>query len=298
MPLIRLAFSPDSDDLFMFWPLLRNKLDTGPFAFTHERADTESLNERAGRGELDVVAVSIARYATISDAYLLLPHGASVGRGYGPVVVAREDAPLEAFEGKRIGVPGLHTTANLVLRLLLPRFEAKVIPIAPYARTFDALRAGEVDAALVIHEGRLLYEKEGFSRVVDLGEAWAKMTGGLPLPLGGNAIRRALGAETVARVSELCRASIAWSLAHRDEVMKALLAESAQGRHVRGLGPRRGHREGANLDAALLDRYLAMYANEDTRSFLPDARTAVDELFARGAKAGLLPRAAKAVFAP
>jgi 1,4-dihydroxy-6-naphthoate synthase len=283
MPTIRLAFSPDSDDLFMFWPLLRKKLDTGSLRFTHERADTESLNERAGRGDLDVVAVSIARYATISEHYLLLPHGASVGRGYGPVVITREKTSLEALLGKRIGVPGLSTTANLVLRLLLPRFEAKVIPITPYARTFEALREGEVDAALVIHEGRLLYEKEGFFKVVDVGEAWAKLTGGLPLPLGGNAIRRALGEETIARVSELCRASIAWSLAHREEVMKALLAES--------------EKDSARLDAAHLDRYLAMYANEDTRSFAPDARTAVDELFTRGAKAGLLPPGARAEFA-
>jgi 1,4-dihydroxy-6-naphthoate synthase len=283
MPTIRLAFSPDSDDLFMFWPLLRNKLDTGSLSFTHERADTESLNERAGRGELDVVAVSIARYATISPDYLLLPHGASVGRGYGPVVITREPTSLEALEGRRIGVPGLHTTANLVLRLLLPRFEAKVIPITPYARTFEALRAGEVDAALVIHEGRLLYEQQGLFKVTDIGEAWAKLTGGLPLPLGGNAIRRALGQETILRVSDLCRQSIAWSLSHRDEVMKALLAESS--------------RDGGRLDAAHLDRYLAMYANEDTRSFAPDARRAVNELFTRGAKAGLLPLHARADFA-
>lgn len=284
MPTLRLAFSPDSDDMFMFWPLLRQKLDAGGFTFTHERADTEALNERAAKGDVDVIAVSIARYATLAESYLLLPHGASVGRGYGPVVVTREPTPLDALEGKRIGVPGLHTTANLTLRLLLPRFEAKVIPITPYARTFEALRSGAVDAALVIHEGRLLYEREGFFKVVDLGEAWAKMTGGLPLPLGGNVIRRALGAETVARVSDLCRASIAWALAHRDEVMRALLAETGN--------------DGAALDAPLLDRYLEMYANEDTRSFAPDARVAVEELFARGVKAGLLPSGAKVEFAP
>jgi 1,4-dihydroxy-6-naphthoate synthase len=284
MPNLRLAFSPDSDDLFMFWPLLRGKLDTDGFTFTHERADTEALNERAEKGDVDVLAVSIARYATLADTYLLLPHGASVGRGYGPVVVAREALPLNALEGKRVGVPGLRTTAYLTLRLLLPRFDAKVIPIAPYARTFDAVRTGEVDAALVIHEGRLLYEKEGFRKVVDLGEAWAKLTGGLPLPLGGNVIRKGLGPDTIARVSDLCRRSIAWSLAHRDEVMKGLLAEGAK--------------EGAVLDAPLLDRYLAMYANEDTVAFAPDARAAVRELFERGAHAGLLPAGASVQFAP
>jgi 1,4-dihydroxy-6-naphthoate synthase len=284
MPPLRLAFSPDSDDMFMFWPLLRGKIDTGGFTFTHERADTEALNERAAKGDVDVLAVSIARYATLSESYLLLPHGASVGRGYGPVVVTREPTSLEALEGKRIGVPGLHTTANLTLRLLLPRFEAKVIPITPYLRTFEALRNKEVEAALIIHEGRLLYEREGFFKVVDIGEAWAKLTGGLPLPLGGNVIRRALGPETIAKVSDLCRASITWALAHREEVMTALLVES-QG-------------EGAALDAPLLDRYLAMYANEDTQTFAPDARTAVEELFTRGVQAGLLPQGAKAHFAP
>jgi 1,4-dihydroxy-6-naphthoate synthase len=281
---IRLAFSPDSDDLFMFWPLLHGKVDAGGLTFTYERADTEALNERAAREDVDVIAVSIARYAALSGSYLLLPHGASVGRGYGPVVVAREPTRLEALHGKQVGVPGLHTTAHLTLRLLLPHFEAKVIPIEPYARTFDALREGAVDAALVIHEGRLLYEREGFYKVVDLGEAWATLTGGLPLPLGGNVVRRALGKDLVLRLSTVCRASISWALAHREEVMTALLAEKSDGSGV--------------LDKPLLDRYLAMYANEDTRSFAPDARAAVLELFRRGVRAGLLPEGAHVEFAP
>ncbi len=284
MPPIRLAFSPDSDDIFMFWPLLEGKLDTHGLAFTHERDDTEALNQRAARSDVDVIAISIARYATVSHDYLLLPHGASVGRGYGPVVVAREPMALETLAGKRIGVPGLHTTANLTLRLLLPTFEAKIVPISPYARTFDVLRKGEVDAALIIHEGRLRYEKEGFSKVVDLGEAWSAITGGLPLPLGGNAVRRALGEELVRRVSHLCRESIAWALGHREEVISALLAAES--------------RTDIALDRAQLDRYLAMYANDDTRSFAPDARAAVEELFARGARAGLLPPDARVEFAP
>jgi 1,4-dihydroxy-6-naphthoate synthase len=284
MPTIRLAFSPDSDDLFMFWPLLHGRLDTRELSFTHERADTEALNERAGKGDVDVIAVSIARYATLADTYLLLPHGASVGRGYGPVVVADRPLPLEALEGRVIGVPGLHTTAYLTLRLLLPRFTAKVVPISPYSRAFDAIRSAEVDAALLIHEGRLTYEREGFSKVVDLGEGWATLTGGLPLPLGGNLIRRSLGADLVRRVSALCRESIVWSLAHREEVMTALLAEET--------------REGLCLDRGMLDRYLAMYANDDTASFAPDARAAVDELFARASSLGLLPSGLRAEFAP
>jgi 1,4-dihydroxy-6-naphthoate synthase len=284
MSTLRLAFSPDSDDLFMFWALLHGKIDTHGLTFVHERADTEALNERAARGDVDVIAVSIARYASLARDYLLLPHGASVGRGYGPVVVTREPTKLEDLRGRRIGIPGAHTTAYLTLRLLLPEFEPRVIPISPFTLSFDAVRSGEVDAALLIHEGRLTYEREGFHKAVDIGEAWAALTGGLPLPLGGNVIRRGLGEATVARVSQLCRESIAWALAHRDEVMTALLAAET--------------RAEVGLDRPLLDRYLTMYANEDTREFAPDARRGVDELFTRAVRAGLLPEGSRAEFAP
>ncbi len=283
MPPVRLAFSPDSDDLFMFWPLLHGKIDTCGLSFVHERADTEALNERAARCEVDVIAVSIARYASLRDDYLLLPHGASVGRGYGPVVVSLAPTSLESLAGRRIGIPGAHTTAYLTLRLLLPRFEPVVIPISPFTLSFDAVREGKVDAALLIHEGRLTYEREGFHKVVDIGAAWSELTHGLPLPLGGNVIRRGLGAEKIALVSRLCRASIAWALDHREEVMTALLAAET--------------RAEVGLDRAMLDRYLTMYANEDTRDFLPDARAAVTELFARAVQAGVLPEGARAEFA-
>ena len=281
---VRLAFSPDSDDLFMFWPLLHGKVDTCGLSFIHERSDTEALNERAARADVDVIAVSIARYASLVRDYLLLPHGASVGRGYGPVVVTRTPTTMADLRGRRIGIPGAQTTAYLTLRLLLPEFEPKVIPISPFSLSFDAVRSGEVDAALLIHEGRLTYEREGFFKALDIGEGWAALTGGLPLPLGGNAIRRGLGSGTVALVSRLCRESIAWALAHREEVMTALLAEET--------------RLEVGLDRALLDRYLAMYANADTLEFAPDARLAVTELFARGVEAGLLPHDARADFAP
>ncbi len=284
MPCLHVAFSPDSDDLFMFWPLLHGKLDTGNVTFSHERADTETLNARGASGVIDVIAISIARYATLADKYLLLPHGASVGRGYGPIVVAERPFALEHLEGCRIAIPGLHTTAYLTLRLLLPRFVTRVVPISPYSLAFDAVRRREVDAALIIHEGRLTYEREGFSKVVDLGEAWAKLSGGLPLPLGGNAIRRSLGPELIRRVSGFCRDSIAWSLAHRDEVMTALLAQET--------------RQDLALDRETLDRYLEMYANADTACFAPDARAAVDELFKRASSAGLIPPDIRAEFAP
>lgn len=284
---IRLAFSPDSDDIFMFWALLNGKIDTEGLSFTAERANTETLNKRAEDGEdADVIAVSIAQYARVAATHLLLPHGMSVGRGYGPVVVTPgTTAPsLASLAGKKIGVPGLRTTAYLVLRLLLPEFEPVVVPIAPYARAFEELRAGNVEAALLIHEGRLFYEREGTAKVVDLGEGWAAATDGLPLPLGGNAIRRGLGAEKVAQVSRICRASIRYAVDHVDEVATALLAAESRTDLV--------------LDRASLDRYLAMYANQDTLDAPADVRRAIDELFARGRKAGLLPETARADFAP
>jgi 1,4-dihydroxy-6-naphthoate synthase len=281
---IRLAFSPDSDDIFMFWPLLNGKIDPEGLVFTHERADTQALNDRAGRGDVDVIAVSIARYLTLADDYLLLPHGASVGRGYGPVVVAPEARSLASLEGARIGVPGLTTTAYFVLRLLLPQFTPVVLPISPYARVFEALRSREVEAALLIHEGRLTFEREGFAKVRDVGEGWSELTGGLPIPLGGNAIRRGLGAELVAKVSRLCRASIAWALEHRDEVMSALLAEES--------------RNDVAIDRAMLDRYLAMYANEDTLEMTPDSRRAVVELLDRARAIQLVSSGARVEFAP
>jgi 1,4-dihydroxy-6-naphthoate synthase len=269
---IRLAFSPDSDDLFMFWPLLNGRVDTRGYRFDHARDDTESLNQRARRGDLDVVAISIASYPAIANDYLLLPHGGSVGRGYGPVVVAREAAPLESLANKTIAVPGAGTTAYLVLRLLLPNFRPAFVPIQPYDRVFRALREGEVDAALLIHEGRLTYEREGFARVAEIGHAWEHLTSGLPLPLGGNAIRRALGEEAIADVSSLLREGIRYSLSHRDELIEELLR--AETRREVGLG-----RE-------MLDRYLAMYANDDTLGYPDDARRAVEELLRRGRAAG------------
>jgi 1,4-dihydroxy-6-naphthoate synthase len=277
---VELAFSPDSDDIFMFWALLNGKVDAEGLAFHAERADTETLNARAERGEADVIAVSIAQYARVAKDYLLLPHGMSVGRGYGPVLVAREARSLESLTGKRIGVPGLRTTAYLVLRLLLREFEPVVVPIAPYSAAFEALRSGDVDAALLIHEGRLFYEREGTHKVVDIGEAWSKATGGMPLPLGGNAIKRALGPDRVAKISHVCRESIRWAAAHKEEVARALLAAET--------------RADVGLDAASLDRYLAMYANADTLDAPADVRAALDELFARGRAAGLVPADARA----
>ncbi len=283
---IRLSFSPDSDDIFMFWALLNGKVDSEGLSFVADRADTETLNTRAeGAAEnADVIAVSIAQYARVAKDYLLLPHGMSVGRGYGPVVVSLEERTLASLAGKRIGVPGLRTTAYLVLKLLLPEFEPVVVPIAPYARSFEVLRAGEVEAALLIHEGRLFYEREGTKKVVDIGEAWRDATSGLPLPLGGNAIRRDLGPELVEKVSRICRTSIRWALEHKAEVAQALLDAET--------------RADVGLDAKSLDRYLEMYANADTLDAPADVRQALEELFTRGRAAGLVPEGARAELAP
>ncbi len=282
--LLRLAFSPDSDDLFMFWPVLSGRIDPKGYRFEHVRADTETLNQRTQAGDLDVSAISIAAYPSVAKNYLLLPHGGSVGRGYGPIVVAREPTTTAALAGKRIAVPGPGTTAFLVLRLLMPEFQPVFIPIEPYDRVFAALRAGEVDAALLIHEGRLTYEREGFARVLDIGAAWSDLTGGLPLPLGGNAIRRGLGEKAVREVSDLLRDGIRYALSHRDELIDELLRSET--------------RSTVGLDRAGLDRYLAMYANDDTLGYPEDARRAVDVLYERGRAAGFLPADAFVEWAP
>ena len=280
---IRLAFSPDSDDLFMFWALLNGKIDTEGLSFVAERADTEALNERVARGDVDVSAVSIARYASIASDWLLLPHGMSVGRNYGPVVVAKEPAKLADLAGKRIGTPGLKTTAHLVLSLVAPAFEPVVVPIAPFTRAFEAVRSGEVAATTLIHEGRLTDQAEGLALVADLGVAWAELTGGLPLPLGGNVIARRLGPELIAQVSRLCRASIAWAIAHRDEVIDGLAS---------------GDERKLGFDRAMVERYLDLYANADTADAPEDVREGVRDLFRRAHAAGLHAQLVPVEYAP
>ena len=280
---IRLAYSPDSDDAFMFWAIREGHIDTRGLRFTHLRADTESLNKTAEDPDApDVTAVSIHQYAYLADRWLLLPHGGSVGVGYGPVLVAREACEPARLAKSRLGVPGLRTTAYLVLRLLLgPDFEAVIIPIAPFRRAYDAVRNGEVDATLLIHEGRLLYEREDLHLVLDIGEAWEALTA-LPLPLGGNVIRKDLGADTIARVSAVLRESIAYALAHRDEVIDWLVASET--------------REGVPRDRAMIDRYLAMYANADTLDYGAHGRRAIVDLLARGHAAGIIPHAVEVTF--
>lgn len=280
---VSLSYSVDADDAFMFHALRIRAIDTEGLCFVHQRADTATLNRLAAEGSADVVAVSTGAYPEISASYLLLPHGASVGRGFGPVVVAGGPLSPGDLSGRRVAIPGTSTTAWLVLRLIEPRAVPVVVPIAPFGRVFDALESGEVDAALLIHEGRMLYREQGLHLVVDVGEWWTATTG-LPLPLGVNVIRRDLGEDTVARVSRVLRASIAWALEHRDQAIAALEREDRGDVRLK--------------DPALLDRYLALYANQDTLSMADDARRGVDELFRRAAAAGLMPTGIPLAWAP
>jgi 1,4-dihydroxy-6-naphthoate synthase len=274
---VTVAHSPDSDDAFMFYALAEGRVETEGLAFTHELGDIESLNRRALAGELAVTAVSFHAYAYLADRYLLLPHGASFGDGYGPVVVARR--PLAREEIARgdvpVGSPGRLTTAALALALWAPGARTEV-------RSFDAISGevlnGSLPAGLLIHEGQLNFHEEGLTEVVDLGRWWKEETG-LPLPLGGNVVRRDLGSERIARVSRALSRSIEYGLAHREAALTHAM------RYARG------------LDRSHADRFVGMYVNDWTRSYGPEGRRAVQTLLDRAHAAGLVP-AVKAEYAP
>jgi 1,4-dihydroxy-6-naphthoate synthase len=280
---ISLAYSVDADDAFMFHALRVGAVDTGGLRFIHKRDHTAALNQLAIDAGADVVAVSLGVYPQIAARYQMLPHGASVGRGFGPVVVARQPRAIADLAGLRVGIPGATTTAWLVLRLIAPEAIGVEVPIAPFAAIFDALASGAVDAALLIHEGRLLYRDRGLHLVVDIGDWWSAAER-LPLPLGVNVIRRGLGAARVAQVSAVLRASIAWGLAHRGEIIAKIAAEE------------RGDKALSSQD--LIDNYLNLYANDDTAAMADDARRAIDVLFARARAAGLLASAVNVDWAP
>jgi 1,4-dihydroxy-6-naphthoate synthase len=265
---IRVAHSPDSDDAFMFYALAENLIDTGDLEFVHELQDIETLNRRALAAELEVTAVSIHAYAYLADRYALLPHGASMGEGYGPRLVAREPLSREDLHGRTIAVPGLLTSAYLALRMYLPEAETVVVP---FDEIIEHVADGRSDAGLIIHEGQLTYGDAGLHRIVDIGEWWAGETGGLPLPLGGNVIRRDLGDELIRRVSRLLRESIAYSLDHRAPALA----------HARQYG--RG------LDESQTDEFVGMYVNQRTLDYGPDGRRAVQLFLDRGFEAGIIP---------
>ena len=267
---ITVAHSPDSDDAFMFYALAEGRVDTEGLAFVHELSDIESLNRRAMTGELAVTAVSFHAYARLADRYLLLPHGASFGDGYGPVVVAREPIGRDAIASGAVTVasPGEWTTAALSLRLWAPGVKTTTMP---FDRIQDAVKDGSVRAGVLIHEGQLTYADEGLFAVVDLGRWWKDETG-LPLPLGGNVVRRDLGPDRIGRISRALSRSIEYGLAHRDDALDHAL------RYARG------------LDREKADRFVGMYVNSWTRGYGDAGRRAVQLLLDRAHDAGLTPR--------
>ncbi len=273
--LIRLGHSPDSDDAFMFWALAEGRIDTRGFAFEHVLRDIQTLNEWALEGRLEVTALSLHAYPLVQDRYVLLPHGASMGAGYGPIVVTREPMSLDALREVEIAVPGKMTTAFLVLRLYLGGdFRYRELP---FDRIIDEVVAGRSRAGLLIHEGQLTYEAHGLRRVLDLGEWWLEETG-LPLPLGINVARRDLGEAVLRELSQVLAESIAAGLANRREALEHAL------------------RYGRGLSADLGDRFVGMYVNELTRDYGDHGRRAVEELLARGERAGAFPRPVQVEF--
>ena len=273
---ISIAHSPDSDDAFMFYALATNKVRVPGLRFTHMLCDIETLNRRAmeANGVYDVTAISFHAYPYIQDNYALLPSGASVGDGYGPMIVAAHGFSESEIKRKRIAIPGTLTTAYLALRLFAPGIETEVVP---FDQIIAQVLEGKYEAGLIIHEGQLTYSRSGLQRIVDLGKWWLKMTG-LPLPLGGNAIRRSLGQEVTTSVAEALRGSIQYALDHRDEAL-AYAMQFAR-----------------DVDPQLADKFVGMYVNERTLDYGPDGREAVRRLLDMGHKAGIIPREARVEF--
>jgi 1,4-dihydroxy-6-naphthoate synthase len=264
---IKLAHSPDSDDAFMFYALATHKLSTPGYKFTHVLSDIQALNEAALSETYDVTAVSFGAYSWLRDKYILLDCGASFGEGYGPIVVSSKSLKKEELSGKRIGVPGLKTTAYLTLKLFEPNFEAVVMP---FDKILDAVQKGLVEAGLLIHEGQLLFPQLGLHRVVDLGIWWQEQTG-LPLPLGGNAVRRALGPAVGRQIAKTIRESVQYGLEHREEALNYAMQFAR------------------DMEAELADKFVGMYVNKWTLGYGERGKHAVKELVTRGTKAGLLP---------
>lgn len=266
--LIRVGHSPDPDDAFMFHALANNKIDTGPYQFTHELQDIETLNRRALNGELELTAVSLHGYAYVAEKYALCSCGASMGDDYGPMVVAREPLTVGDLRELTIAVPGTLTTAFLTLKLLLGNDFTPVVH--PFDEILNVVAAGQADAGLIIHEGQLTYADQGLELIVDLGEWWKKETG-LPLPLGANAIRRDLGRKAMEEVTALLRQSIQYGLDHREEALEHAL------------------QYGRNLDRGQADTFVGMYVNDWTLDFGERGREAVATLLQRGYEAGIIP---------
>ena len=265
---ITLAHSPDSDDAFMFYGLATNKLDTGELHFKHLLKDIQTLNEEAMRGTYDVTAISFHAYAYIHDKYALLPHGASIGDNYGPIVVSREPHTADDIPKLKIAIPGKLTSAFLALRIFNSDFRYEVVP---FDKIIDAVQDGNCDAGLLIHEGQLFYQTKGLHKVLDLGEWWYEKHG-LPLPMGGNAIRRDLGSDRITEVSKLLRDSINYSLSHREDALQYAMQFAR------------------DMEPELADRFVAMWVNELTLDYTDRGREAVRRLLDEGHRRGIIPQ--------
>jgi 1,4-dihydroxy-6-naphthoate synthase len=272
---ITVAHSPDSDDAFMFYGLATNKLDTGSLSFTHVLKDIQTLNEEAFRGTYDVTAVSFHAYAYIADKYLLLPHGASIGDNYGPILVSREPAKAAEISKLKIAVPGTLTSAFLALRIFNADFKYEVVP---FDKIIDAVKSGQCDAGLLIHEGQLFYESIGLHKVLDLGEWWHERTG-LPLPMGGNVIRRELGPDVIRQVSHCLSESIRYSLANREDALAYAMQFARE------------------MDTDLADRFVAMWVNDLTLDYTDRGREAVQRMLMEGFERGIIPNRPAVEFA-
>jgi 1,4-dihydroxy-6-naphthoate synthase len=264
---IKLAHSPDSDDAFMFYALATHKLATPGYKYTHVLSDIQSLNEAALQETYDVTAVSFAAYPSLREKYVLLDCGASFGEGYGPIVVTTNSMKPSELKGKRIGVPGLKTSAYLTLKLFQPDFEPVVIP---FDKIIEAVRDDVVEAGLLIHEGQLFFPQLGLHRVIDLGIWWQEQTS-LPLPLGGNAVRRSLGPELGRQIAKTIRDSVAYGLEHREEALNYAMQFAR------------------DMDTDLADKFVGMYVNRWTLGYGEKGKKAVREFIQRGTAAGLLP---------
>jgi 1,4-dihydroxy-6-naphthoate synthase len=272
---ITVAHSPDSDDAFMFYGLATNKLETNGLKFEHTLKDIQTLNEDAKNGVFDVTAISFHAYAYVSDKYALLPHGASIGDKYGPILVSREPRKPEEISQMKIAVPGEMTSAFLALRIYNQDFEYTVVP---FDKIIETVQQGKADAGLLIHEGQLFYKQIGLAKVLDLGEWWFEKTG-LPLPMGGNVIKRDLGEDLMRKVSSCLHKSIKYSLDHREDA----LAYAMQ--FARDMPPE------------LADRFVAMWVNDLTLDYGTRGREAVKLLLKEGFEKGIIPNEVEVDFA-
>jgi 1,4-dihydroxy-6-naphthoate synthase len=264
---IKLAHSPDSDDAFMFYALATHKLSTPGYKYTHILSDIQSLNEAALEETYDVTAISFAAYPELRDKYVLLDCGASFGEGYGPIVVSTKAVKGQELAGKRIAVPGTKTSAYLTLRLFEANFEPVVMP---FDKIIDAVQNNLVEAGLLIHEGQLFFPEKGLHKVIDLGIWWQEQTG-LPLPLGGNAVRKALGPSLGRQIAKTIRNSVAYGLEHREEALNYAMQFARE------------------MNLELADTFIGMYVNKWTLGYGEKGRQAVKELIVRGTRAGFLP---------